>query len=157
MPDSNHQAASWRKGGRIGGPDQAARKRWSSQPPRKRRVLGNALANVILLPGLLTLPVIAGWVASGWIWLVPIWMAFASVIAFVQVDTDKKRAGSGGWRISEYGLHTIEFLGGWPGAYLAHRTFRHKIRKQSFQVVFWCIVAVWQLAALTVIRVAGEG
>ncbi|MCE7524423.1 DUF1294 domain-containing protein [Alloalcanivorax xenomutans] len=31
--------------------------------------------------------------------------------------------------------------GGWPGALLAQRVFRHKTRKTSFQVVFYLVVA----------------
>jgi hypothetical protein len=38
-------------------------------------------------------------------------------------------------------LHLCELLGGWPGAFLAQYSLRHKNRKVSFQVVFWAIVA----------------
>jgi uncharacterized membrane protein YsdA (DUF1294 family) len=64
-----------------------------------------------------------------------------SVVAFAMYWADKRRAGSGGWRISEATLHTIELLGGWPGALAAQRVLRHKWRKTSYMAVFWTIVA----------------
>jgi len=42
----------------------------------------------------------------------------------------------------------LRMLGGWPGAFLAQRVFRHKTSKLSYQVVFWAIVLVYQLVAL---------
>jgi len=38
-------------------------------------------------------------------------------------------------------------LGGWPGAFLAQRRFRHKCSKVSYQVVFWVIALTYQLVA----------
>lgn len=65
-------------------------------------------------------------------------MSVAAVIAYA---IDKQSAMSGGWRTSEATLHSIDLLGGWPGAILAQLLFRHKTRKPSFQFVFWMIVA----------------
>jgi len=64
-----------------------------------------------------------------------------SALAFALYGVDKRRAARGAWRISEATLHTIELLGGWPGALLGQRMFRHKWRKTSYVVVFWTIVA----------------
>ena len=36
----------------------------------------------------------------------------------------------------------LALLGGWPGAFLAQRYFRHKTQKVSFQIVSWLIVAL---------------
>jgi uncharacterized membrane protein YsdA (DUF1294 family) len=44
-------------------------------------------------------------------------------------------------------LHLVELLGGWPAAFLAQRTFRHKISKTRFQVAFWTIVALYEAAS----------
>jgi uncharacterized membrane protein YsdA (DUF1294 family) len=44
-------------------------------------------------------------------------------------------------------LHIMELLGGWPGAFLAQRRFRHKCSKVSYQVVFWVIALTNQLVA----------
>ena len=37
----------------------------------------------------------------------------------------------GAWRIREGTLHLVEALGGWPGAFLAQQTMRHKTVKLS--------------------------
>lgn len=75
----------------------------------------------------------------------------ASCIAFCLYGRDKSAARSGKWRTRESTLHIIGFLGGWPGALLAQRIFRHKTRKVSFRIVFWmtalgnCAVLGWLL------------
>ncbi len=63
------------------------------------------------------------------------------VVTFLFYGLDKRAATRGGWRTSEARLHLFELLGGWPGALLAQRVFRHKIRKAEFQVVFYLAVA----------------
>ncbi|MGC1273394.1 MAG: DUF1294 domain-containing protein [Planctomycetaceae bacterium] len=65
-----------------------------------------------------------------------------SLIVFGAMGLDKYRAGTGGRRIPEAVLHTLELLGGWPGSLLAQRSFRHKNRKLAYQAVFWAIVAI---------------
>ena len=32
------------------------------------------------------------------------------------------------------------FLGGWPGALVGRKVFRHKTSKQPFRTIFWCTV-----------------
>jgi uncharacterized membrane protein YsdA (DUF1294 family) len=71
-----------------------------------------------------------------------------SVFAFFSYRSDKRRAEAGEWRIAESTLHMIDFLGGWPGAFLAQRKFRHKTSKVSFQFVFWAIVLTHQFLAV---------
>ncbi len=71
-----------------------------------------------------------------------------SVFAFFAYRSDKRCAEAGEWRVPEATLHILAFLGGWPGAFLAQRIFRHKTAKLSFQVVFWCIVGIHQYAAV---------
>jgi uncharacterized membrane protein YsdA (DUF1294 family) len=65
-----------------------------------------------------------------------------SAFAFAMYWADKRRARHGAWRISEAALHVIELLGGWPGALVAQRVFRHKWRKPRYMAVFWTIVVV---------------
>jgi uncharacterized membrane protein YsdA (DUF1294 family)/cold shock CspA family protein len=65
----------------------------------------------------------------------------ASLVAFVLYGKDKYRALTGAWRISEATLHLTEALGGWPGAFVAQRTMRHKTVKAEYQATFWLIAA----------------
>lgn len=67
--------------------------------------------------------------------------AFASVTSFVMYGLDKAAAERGEWRTPEATLHLVTVVGGWPGALVAQRMFRHKTRKQPFQFFFWCTVA----------------
>jgi len=68
--------------------------------------------------------------------------------AFAGHWIDKRKAESGEWRTPENTLHLFELLGGWPGAFLAQRLFRHKTEKVSYQVVFWLIVLAYEYAAI---------
>ena len=70
-----------------------------------------------------------------------------SVIAFVAYGLDKSAAKKGSWRTQENTLHLFSLLGGWPGAYLAQRQFRHKSSKESFRQLFR-ITVVLNLMAL---------
>lgn len=84
-------------------------------------------------------------------WLLPLGMLPVSVGAWILFRHDKKRALAGRWRNSETELHGLEFLGGWPGAFLAQQKFRHKTKKLSYQAIFWAIVFLYQLLAIDVI------
>jgi uncharacterized membrane protein YsdA (DUF1294 family)/cold shock CspA family protein len=66
----------------------------------------------------------------------------ASIIAFATYYIDKNAAAKGEWRKSEYTLHMMALLCGWPGAYAAQRITRHKTVKESFQRVFVTTVAL---------------
>lgn len=78
--------------------------------------------------------------------------AGVSLLTFILYRQDKIRAGVGGWRIPENWLHAAELLGGWPGALVAQQVYRHKTRKLSFQIVFWVIVLVHQVAWVSWMR-----
>lgn len=66
----------------------------------------------------------------------------ASLACFAAYGFDKRRAAGGGRRVPERTLHTLALSGGWPGALLGRRHFRHKTRKPSFLTAFWCAVAL---------------
>ncbi len=74
-----------------------------------------------------------------WIALV---YAVLSLLAFGFYGFDKRRARLGGRRIPEKWLHGLELCGGWPGAWIGQRVFRHKTQKTSFRIVFWLIVVL---------------
>ncbi len=68
-------------------------------------------------------------------------VAVMSAVTFVAYGVDKRRAGSiGRRRVPERTLHLLALLGGWPGALLAQRRFRHKTKKASFRLAFWFVV-----------------
>ena len=73
----------------------------------------------------------------------------ASVITFAVYALDKVAAKKDSRRISENTLHVLSLTGGWPGAYVAQQTLRHKSSKTSFRSVFWatvvlnCVVFIW--------------
>jgi len=81
-------------------------------------------------------------------WIPAVGLALLSLIAYTAHYRDKRSAEAGRERTPESVLHMLEMLGGWPGAYLAQRQFRHKGSKFSYQAVFWMIVAVHELVAL---------
>ena len=58
-------------------------------------------------------------------------------VTFWAYGADKKAVKRGDWRIPEAQLHALEFLGGWIGAFIAQKFFRHKNKKKSFQAMFW--------------------
>ena len=66
----------------------------------------------------------------------------ASLVAFIAYGVDKSAARNGRWRTKESTLHMLGLCGGWPGALLAQRVYRHKSKKREFQVVFWFTVLV---------------
>lgn len=66
----------------------------------------------------------------------------ASAASVVVYAVDKSAARHGQWRISETTLHLLALFGGWPGALIAQRLFRHKSRKPSFQAAFVLTVVV---------------
>jgi uncharacterized membrane protein YsdA (DUF1294 family)/cold shock CspA family protein len=74
-----------------------------------------------------------------------------SVVGFAMYRADKIAAERGTWRTSEATLHAIALLGGWPGALVARRAFRHKTTKQPFRTIFWgtvianCVALAWLL------------
>lgn len=65
-----------------------------------------------------------------------------SLACFVAYGWDKRSAANGSHRVPEQTLHILALLGGWPGALLGQRNFRHKTKKLSFLIVFWCVVVL---------------
>ena len=65
-----------------------------------------------------------------------------SGLAFLMYGADKAAAQQGRWRTRESTLHAMSLVGGWPGALVARRAFRHKTTKQPFRTIFWVTVVV---------------
>lgn len=66
----------------------------------------------------------------------------ASGITFIIYALDKSAAMRNRSRTPELTLHLLGLIGGWPGALVAQRTFRHKSKKRKFQIVFWITILV---------------
>ena len=58
----------------------------------------------------------------------------ASMVAFVAMDLDKRRAQRGDRRIQESSFALFALLGGWPGVVAGGIAFRHKTKSRWFQV-----------------------
>lgn len=78
-----------------------------------------------------------------------------NIITFIAYGTDKRAAIRGDWRVPEANLHTLEFLGGWIGAFLAQKIFHHKTRKKSYQIMFWLMLILQSLAIYIILRYLG--
>ena len=65
-----------------------------------------------------------------------------SVVCFAAYGWDKRQAMTNGRRVPERTLHTLAFLDGWPGAWMGQQRFRHKTKKLSFLIVFWCVAVL---------------
>lgn len=114
----------------------------------KRNSVGAGAYLIFLL--LLTLPVYAlSRCAPRVDWRILVGVpGVASLFTYFAYRADKRRAELDEWRIPEATLHLGELLGGWPGAFLAQRKYRHKTAKVSFQLIFWIIVLFHEMIAL---------
>ena len=106
-----------------------------------------------LIPVLLILPILALFKSCRWVQpkFTLAYLILISLVTYYTYWQDKRRAQRGGSRTSEATLHLLEFLGGWPVAYLAQQKLRHKTIKRSYQMTFWSIVALYQYLALEIL------
>jgi uncharacterized membrane protein YsdA (DUF1294 family) len=79
-----------------------------------------------------------------------------NVVAFIAYAIDKAAAQRGLWRISEKTLHLFALAGGWPGAWIAQQSFRHKTKKSEFRTVFWVTVVANCIALAYLYTPAGQ-
>ncbi|MBQ8482162.1 MAG: DUF1294 domain-containing protein [Alphaproteobacteria bacterium] len=73
-------------------------------------------------------------------------LCLINITAFIAYGVDKRAAVKGIWRIPETDLHTLEFLGGWIGAFLGQKIFHHKNKKKSYQAMFWLMLVLQSVA-----------
>jgi len=59
-----------------------------------------------------------------------------SLVTFITYAIDKFAAQRGRWRTKENTLHMFALIGGWPGAFFAQTTLRHKSSKQAFKSAY---------------------
>jgi uncharacterized membrane protein YsdA (DUF1294 family) len=122
------------------------------QQPRRSRPRGLGVALVVVA---IFFAGLAALVASGLLHVaVPVAYAVMSMGSYGLYGADKTAARDRRWRVPENTLHVLALLGGWPGALVAQRRFRHKTRKQPFQLVFWitvllnCLFLAWLAAGM---------
>ncbi|QIL80557.1 DUF1294 domain-containing protein [Diaphorobacter sp. HDW4A] len=65
-----------------------------------------------------------------------------NLITFGLYAKDKNAAKSGAWRTSESTLHSLALFGGWPAAWFAQQTLRHKTSKAEFRFSYWATVVI---------------
>ena len=70
------------------------------------------------------------------------WLITVNIEAALFFGYDKLLAWSGRNRIPEKILFGLSFIGGSPGGMISMLIFWHKVRKASFQRVFWAIVVL---------------
>lgn len=81
------------------------------------------------------------------LWVLGIYLLVSSCTLIVYI-LDKMAARQNNRRTSEKTLHLLALIGGWPGAIIGQKLFRHKSKKLSFQVIFW-VTIILNCAALT--------
>ena len=94
------------------------------------------------------MPTLAVWSLSWSPWVSLGYLAVVSGLSYRAYRDDKNRAQKGGQRRSESSLHFLDFIGGWPGGFLAQHQFRHKTAKDSFQRVFRGTLLLHEAVAL---------
>jgi len=75
-----------------------------------------------------------------------LWLLLWSVILFVIMGADKRRARRAAFRVPEKTLFLLALLGGAPGGLAGMELFRHKTRHWTF---------VWGFRILTLLQLAG--
>ncbi|OUN12267.1 hypothetical protein B5G42_07055 [Flavonifractor sp. An91] len=79
---------------------------------------------------------------------IALWALCWSVVDFVLMGVDKRKAKKHRWRVPEKTFFLIALVGGSPGAILGMYAFRHKTRHWYFK---------WGLPAILVAQVALGG
>ncbi|MGP1692413.1 MAG: DUF1294 domain-containing protein [Giesbergeria sp.] len=81
-----------------------------------------------------------------WTQRLPLWtlaaLAALNVVTLRMYAADKNAARAGRWRIPESNLHLLSLLGGWPAAWLAQQSMRHKSSKAEFRAVYWVTIVL---------------
>ena len=78
-------------------------------------------------------------------------------IGFLSMYIDKRKAKNGKWRIKEWTLITIAFLGGGIGSLIGMKKFRHKTQKPKFKYGIPAIIIIETLIIIycLVVKITG--
>lgn len=104
---------------------------------------GTVLLLTLLWLGLLAWGIVAGRLPLGW--TLGAGLAL-NVVTYVAYAIDKNAAVQGHWRMAEKHLHLLSLAGGWPGAWLAQQSLRHKSQKAAFRLGYWGTVVLHNAA-----------
>ena len=78
-----------------------------------------------------------------------------NLTTFIAYGVDKRAAVKHAWRVPENDLHMLEFLGGWIGAWLGQKFFRHKTAKKSFQNMYRLMIVLEFAAVWLILKLLG--
>ncbi len=78
-----------------------------------------------------------------------------NLTTFIAYGIDKHAAVRRAWRVPENDLHMLEFLGGWIGARLGQKIFRHKTAKKSFQNMYRLMIVLEFMAIWIILKFLG--
>ncbi|WP_418120170.1 DUF1294 domain-containing protein [Variovorax sp. 350MFTsu5.1] len=124
----------------AGAQQQRPQRRQQQQPQRRSpRSASSSLPMALLLAGYAALLGYGVWTGR----IPPIALGvllLLSLLTFFVYGFDKNAAQAGRWRTAENTLHLLSLAGGWPGAWIAQRLFRHKVSKTNFMAVYWATV-----------------
>ncbi len=81
-----------------------------------------------------------------------LYLVLINYIAFSLYHLDKERAIKGKRRISEKNLLTVAAFGGTFGAWIGMTKYRHKTKKLSFKIWFYCILILHIVFFLMIYR-----
>ena len=84
-----------------------------------------------------------------------LWLCVMSLVSFLVMGSDKRRAKQGARRVPEARLFLLALLGGGIGGLLGMYVFRHKPRHLHFVIGFPLIAAVQLLGALHLFGIFG--
>ncbi|RUR65836.1 DUF1294 domain-containing protein [Variovorax guangxiensis] len=117
------------------------RRQQQQQQPQRRspRSASSSLPMALLLVGYAALLGYGVWTGR----IPPIALGvllLLSLLTFFVYGFDKNAAQAGRWRTAENTLHLLSLAGGWPGAWIAQRLFRHKVSKTNFMAIYWATV-----------------
>ena len=84
-----------------------------------------------------------------------LWLCCMSLVTFLVMGSDKRRAKRGARRVPEARLFLLALLGGGVGGLLGMYAFRHKTRHLHFALGFPLIAAAQILGALYLLRIVG--
>lgn len=79
------------------------------------------------------------------VYILLIWLAFMSLVSFIAMGGDKRRARRGKRRTPEARLFLLALLGGGLGGWLGMYVFRHKTKHWKF-VIGFPLIALLQAA-----------